>query len=86
MGGCSTHAIQAVPPDAVTSRVEDMICGHCVGAFKKTIATGLPGAEVEASPAFQSRMGQRHHRFEFHQGHRDQRWLYADCSLRKPSC
>lgn len=52
MGGCSTHSIQAVPPDAVTSRVEDMICGHCVGAFKTTIVTGLPGAEVEASPAF----------------------------------
>jgi copper chaperone len=56
MCGCSTHksqANQAVDrhPDALTLRVEDMTCGHCAGAIKKAIETGLPGTSVEADPA-----------------------------------
>ena len=56
MCGCSTHQSQtnhAVErhPDALTLRVEDMTCGHCAGAIKKAIETGLPGTSVEADPA-----------------------------------
>ncbi len=56
MCGCSTHSTQpnlagARHPGAVTLRVEDMTCGHCAGAIKKAIETGLPGTQVEADPA-----------------------------------
>ncbi len=56
MCGCSTHqtqATQAIARDqsALTLRVEDMTCGHCAGAIKNAIETGLPGTSVEADPA-----------------------------------
>jgi copper chaperone len=38
-------------PDAIVLRVEDMTCGHCAGAIRHAIETGLPGTQVEADPA-----------------------------------
>ena len=37
--------------DAIVLRVEDMTCGHCAGAIRHAIETGLPGTQVEADPA-----------------------------------
>jgi copper chaperone len=56
MCGCSTHQNNANQvaerdPAALTLRVEDMTCGHCAGAIKKAIETGLPGTTVDADPA-----------------------------------
>jgi copper chaperone len=56
MCGCSTHQTQNTQvagqdTAAVTLPVEDMTCGHCAGAIKKAIETGLPGTRVEADPA-----------------------------------
>jgi copper chaperone len=54
--GCSTHQtheteLEERNPSVLTLRVEDMTCGHCAGAIRKTIETGLPGTNVEADPA-----------------------------------
>jgi copper chaperone len=32
----------------VTFKVEDMSCGHCVGAITKAVAAQIPGAQVVA--------------------------------------
>lgn len=56
MCGCSSHSSQSNqtaqrPAGALTLRVEDMTCGHCAGAIKKAIETGLPGTRVDADPS-----------------------------------
>jgi copper chaperone len=38
-------------PEAIMLRVDDMTCGHCAGAIRHAIETGLPGTQVEADPA-----------------------------------
>jgi copper chaperone len=38
-------------PEAIMLRVDDMTCGHCAGAIRLAIETGLPGTQVEADPA-----------------------------------
>jgi copper chaperone len=35
----------------VTYKVEDMSCGHCVGAITRAVETKLPGAKVTADTA-----------------------------------
>jgi len=56
MCGCSTPQAQSDTiaerdPNAVTLKVEDMICGHCAGTITKAVEAGLPGAQVQADPA-----------------------------------
>jgi copper chaperone len=53
---CSTHQPQSTKvaekdPNALTLRVEDMICGHCAATITKVVQAGIPGAVVDADLA-----------------------------------
>ncbi len=45
------QTLAASSKGALQLRVDDMTCGHCAGAIKTAIETGLPGTRVTADPA-----------------------------------
>jgi copper chaperone len=55
MRGCSDKAkdgdTKTAASDALTFRVDDMTCGHCVSAVTRAIERGIPGTKVQADVA-----------------------------------